>query len=791
MTNDSSKDHDAMQGGWVPLPRGRSGLARALTATILLVLLAEGGARLAERSASSPQLRWYDEAAQIRVELMDGRSADVVFAGTSMAQQAFVPSVFDTTLGADQSSFNVGLPGAVPQVTGPWLVDVVVDRLEPTTVVWGLSSLDFSSSYGERPTEAWQSAPATREDVLGRVDARLADHSALIRYRSLLRRPDDVWGEGAALRADQFAQERLITGADGERLGFDEQRSSQGAAINRARLADSAIDQLDVAAVEEAVEALTAAGIRVILVDLPVPPAFVQLHPNGSTDHDRVGSTIRDLAGRLGVEHIPLDASWSDDDFVDFTHLDAESAAAFTGIVAEVVATTSPGDLVPAIPAETEGGGDDTSDEAAAADEECLSEIVVDEYGFEIEINSCPSSGLRSDTAAPTFPDEATETAFEAAIGAAQAAAVVCGDADAWRSEMAVASTAVDQLAVVVGALDADSDWAAGDGPQVLIDVLVVELLTQPACASLPHASEEATQASIGQAVTSLHRVAVVFDTTGSQMGGPFWFRTSQIGHLRSIRDLLAAGESVDILAVGSSTVRRGFNTETLTAVTGSTAFNAGVEALDPTVMGPWIRDLTDAGVDPGTIMIGFTSFESLTRCNDGRRNIMSAALDARASTARLGLDVRSIPVDPDDPYVAVYERQHVSLGTTTKWIGTDPARVQSQTAGYRDGFGTEVCADAIQSFATVTEAILESFPGARVIVVDMPLHPEMIAAHPAGQAIFDEASAEGRAIAEGLDIEYLDARDLLAPAEFGDATHANEAGRQLLTQLLTDVLNE
>lgn len=791
MTNDSSTDHDAMQGGWVPLPRGRSGLVRTLIATLLLLLLAEGGARLAEQSAAAPQLRWYDEAAQIRVELMDGREADVVFAGTSMAQQAFVPSVFNATIGVDQTSFNVGLPGAVPQVTGPWLVDVVVDRLGPSTVVWGLSSLDFSSSYGDRPNEAWQSAPATREDVLGRVDARLADHSALIRYRSLLRRPDDVWGEGADVRAEQFAEERSITGADGERLGFDRERSSQGAAINRARLADSTIDQQDVAAVEQAVEALTAAGIRVILVELPVPPAFIELHPNRATDHDRVGSTIRDLAGRLGVDHIALDTSWVDDDFVDFTHLDAAGAAAFTRSVADVLTATSAGDLVPAIPVEV--ASDTTSDaDVAATDEECVSEVVVDEYGFEIEINSCPSSGDQSETAAPpTFPNDATETAFEAAVSAARSAAAVCADADAWRSEMAVASAEVDQLAVVVEALDPDGEWATGDAPQVLVDALVVELLAQPACASLPHASEEATRTTVGQAITSLHRVAVVFDATASQQGGPFWFRTSQIGHVQSIRDLLAAGENVDILTIGSSTVRRGLNTETLSAATDSTAFNAGVEALDPTVMGPWIRDLIDTGVDPGTIVIGFTSFESLEPCNNGRRNIMSTALDARAATARLGLDVRSISVSSDDPYLTRYQEQHVMLGTTSEVAGTDLARVESETAGYRDRFGTEVCADLIQSFATVTEAILRSFPDARVVVVDMPVQPGLIAAHSVGRPIFDEASAEVQAIADALGIEYLDARDLLSTEEFGDATHANEAGRQLLTQVLADALNQ
>lgn len=295
---------------------------RAWTVAFVAVLmLAEAGARVLEPTAGAPAMRWYDANAQVRVEMMTNRESDVVFVGTSMAWQAFVPERFDAHASGQLTSFNAGLAGAVPVVTAPWLLDVVVPALEPQVVIWGVSSLDLSSSYGDDPVAAWNSAPQGRRDALGRLDRWLSRHSALVRIRADVRRPDEFWGAGAEVRAEELSRAQIVTGTEGQRLSFDVDKSEQRMAIERSRLRNFWIDVDDVAAMELAIRDLKGRGVRVVLVELPVAPSYIGLHPQGVQDYDKVGELLSLLAEGLEVEYLDMSTGYAEDDFVDFTHL--------------------------------------------------------------------------------------------------------------------------------------------------------------------------------------------------------------------------------------------------------------------------------------------------------------------------------------------------------------------------------------------------------------------------------------------------------------------------------------
>lgn len=787
MNNADLDQEQTMAGGWLGVPElARGRLSRFVLFVLVAFAIAEVGARVLERSQETPPLRWYDEAAQIRVEMMGDRTADLVFAGTSMAQQAFVPSVFDE--GGDTQSFNVGLPGAVPTLAGPWLTDVVLDRLEPTTVVWGLSSLDLSSSYGEAPTAAWRGAPATRTDLLGRVDNSLAQYSGFIRMRSLLRRPDDLWGHGAARRRLAFEREQLITGPDGERLGFDAQRTGQGENINRGRLQQFTIDADDLDAVSRSVAALQAAGVRVVFVELPVPPAFIALHPSGTSDHELVSGVIEDLAADLGVDHLGLEGSWDDDDFADFTHLTAAAAADFTRSVAQRLQQATPGNLVP------QGNG--ALEEAAAArsaadaltNTPCEPEVVVDEYGFEIEITSCV--GGDDAVAALGFPNGDVEAAFDLAVSRARSSATICANAEAWRTSMTSTLRALDELATAVEQIDAGNAWIGSAESALLLHEASLEVLGQPGCAGLPHAAEPETVALFSRAVSTLNRLSISAAGNNAS-GGPLWFRTDQAGHIDALRELVSTGERVDLLTIGSSTVKRGFDTEEITGQTGTSAFNVGVAALSAEVAGPWMNDLFELGLQPSTVVVGFTGLEYMTPCSEGRRDDMQRSLAIRAAMERLGVDAIGLEVTADDPLVATYITQFQTRGTTDSSDGTDSERVEQGQERYRQVLQDDICDQRITAFADLLEAIRRTLPASRIVVVDMPLHPEMVLVHPSSPDGFDEGSARAQDIANSVDAEYLDAQQFLSADEFGDFLHANAPGRARLTELLLDHLGE
>ena len=173
------------------------GMAQRLLAAGLVMAGAEAGARVFEQRIETNEVRWYDETTQLKVGQMEARAeTDVVIVGTSMAWQGLVPASLAPELGTDTDRiYNAGLAGAVPLVTEPWLLDVVVDALSPTTVVWGVSSLDFSDTYGDANAQIYAAAPATRSGLLPAADRGLREHSALIRQRSVLRDPSRLFGE--------------------------------------------------------------------------------------------------------------------------------------------------------------------------------------------------------------------------------------------------------------------------------------------------------------------------------------------------------------------------------------------------------------------------------------------------------------------------------------------------------------------------------------------------------------------------------------------------------------------
>lgn len=301
-----------------------------LAAMLVLLLLAEVVVR-GVAAGSPPPLRFHDHASAVRAEVI-GRygTADVVFAGTSMAWQAMVPAVFSAADPAGRRAFNAGLNGAVPVVTGPWLRDHVVPALAPTTVVWGLSSLDFAPAYGEQLEGSYTRSAEGRPGPLGAVERWAAGASALVLRRAQLRRPATLLGAQAEADARDLATARLITGPDGQRIALTGSRSPEGAAIQRDRLAGYEPDERDIHAIAETVLALTGSGVEVVLAELPVPPSFVDLHPGGPADLSLARRTMATLAEVLGVRFLPASQAWIDSDFVDWTHLTPTAAERFT-----------------------------------------------------------------------------------------------------------------------------------------------------------------------------------------------------------------------------------------------------------------------------------------------------------------------------------------------------------------------------------------------------------------------------------------------------------------------------
>lgn len=317
----------------------RSRVLSALAVFALGLVVLEVGARVVVASADPVDVIWYDASTQLRVEMLDElESVDMVFVGTSSAWQGLVPSVF-VEHGAASSAFNAGLAGGVPAVTAPWLRDEVVPRVDPDVVVWGLTSLDFSTSYGDTNEEAYDEAFETRPGMLADLDRAVSGVSELVRSRRVLRDPSMLWGQAQDEIQADLDEAAAIIGDGGERLDFTEDVSEERAAIMRARVRDYEIDGHDVDEVRETVQRLQAEGRRVVFVEIPFPDRFVQLHPRGQEDLEAAADTIDAIAAEYDISVVRTTETFTDDDFVDFSHLDRAAARRFSADVARQLAS--------------------------------------------------------------------------------------------------------------------------------------------------------------------------------------------------------------------------------------------------------------------------------------------------------------------------------------------------------------------------------------------------------------------------------------------------------------------
>lgn len=301
-----------------------------------MMLALEIAARAAVSASGVPTLRWHDYSAQLKVSQLEtaDTSFDTIIVGTSMAQQGLLPEGF-----ANRSTYNAGLNGGVPTVMEPWLIDHVLERLagggtepKPETVIWGLSSLDFSLAYGNATIEAFDDAPSTGTGPLAHLDQMVADRSEFVANRSVLRDPSALAGQERQDSVERYEKALGALGSAGERRDYTTSVSLDRANEVRKRISPYALDVDDIAAVVRTIEDLEELGVEVILVELPVPPRFLELYEN-TDSHAGFQRALAALSTELDVELISATGGYDNSDFVDYTHLNEASAHRFTATV--------------------------------------------------------------------------------------------------------------------------------------------------------------------------------------------------------------------------------------------------------------------------------------------------------------------------------------------------------------------------------------------------------------------------------------------------------------------------
>ncbi|MCB1017068.1 MAG: hypothetical protein KDB10_18410 [Acidimicrobiales bacterium] len=337
-------------------------VAAIVAGMVLLVLaLGEIGARAFSPYLPEPLL-WSDRSTQVKVAQMDRLRreqgcVDVAFVGNSMTRDAIDPATFSAADPDHHSAYNAALDAATPALLSRWTLEEVEPRLDPATVVLGLSSFDLNDEarIAASALESYDTATLSRGDLFGRLQAPFVEHSDLFRFRNELRDPTEVWSGIQRLRRGETT-ERLtadgidgIIGPDGEGLSRRDLRYTGSVSIQRFAqtelLNDFDLGGVQIAAAEGLVSELHERGVEVALVVLPITEDYVGLHPDGGADYQRFLVATQRLAERTGAVLVDAHA-WAPGDasFADTHHLNGDGALAFSaalpGLLAEAGAPT-------------------------------------------------------------------------------------------------------------------------------------------------------------------------------------------------------------------------------------------------------------------------------------------------------------------------------------------------------------------------------------------------------------------------------------------------------------------
>ena len=335
-----------------------SRILRAAVVAVLLLLVFELGVRAIEPAL--PQITtWREPMVAHKVARMDELSragrTDVVFAGTSQMLFAGDPTMFRRQLHAPWSMYNAAMWGAPPIVNEHWITEVVVPRLQPRTVLLGVSPIDFVEAESQDAVDKYFASTSVRDDWLASVDRSLSRASALVRERRLLRDPRTV-ADSIGRRVSGETGPKLLAGqvdafgraARQDRSVFRDSPLAQRMVAGLVRKG-WAPSQRQVRAFRRTVAKLRATGAEVILADMAVSgPLIDKLGPEA---YGAYRAFLRSEATTLRVPLIDTATGLTSTTFFfDYDHVNRAGADVFNITLHRAFQGGTPGALAKAIP---------------------------------------------------------------------------------------------------------------------------------------------------------------------------------------------------------------------------------------------------------------------------------------------------------------------------------------------------------------------------------------------------------------------------------------------------------
>jgi hypothetical protein len=313
---------------------------------LVVLLLAEGAVRVIEPRLPEPP-DWFSPSAARLVREMDraearGVTGGLTVAGSSMAGRGLIPDVLAEGVPDGRPPHSAALSGGgQTTLQARWLLEEVVPRTHPDSVVWGISSLDFNAARRADTIGRYDGARATRRGFFGGADRTLAKVSALARDRAALR--------------DPYLMSQVLTGTDESdalplrappnaitfSLGYKRlppaklarMRREEAAFAKNVQLRDFRIGRAEVDAFRRTLRGLRRASVRPAVVLMPVTQQYIDAHPHGERDFDHWVRVVTRVARQEHVLLVDESRAMPVSAFRDLEHLDLPAAKEFSARV--------------------------------------------------------------------------------------------------------------------------------------------------------------------------------------------------------------------------------------------------------------------------------------------------------------------------------------------------------------------------------------------------------------------------------------------------------------------------
>ncbi|MDH3705138.1 MAG: hypothetical protein OES57_03685 [Acidimicrobiia bacterium] len=405
-----------------------------------------------------------------------------------------------------------------------------------------------------------------------------------------------------------------------------------------------------------------------------------------------------------------------------------------------------------------------------------------------------------------TIPDAGIHPLMTGAFAAVNRAADECQNLEAFTEHLDTAVTRFENLLPRVQSSPDLAEWRGSIDAKRLSDEIRDRLVRQVRCDG---GAVNATDAQILAATSVTGRAVAVSDwyrlrlyEAPASIGAEMWYHADHLGHVVELERLRSDDQEIGVLVVGDSRVKRGVDALALSGSLGTTAMNIGMPLLYPTVMEPWLDQARRRARQPARVVIGVGATDAFRACTDARIARMEAAVALQEQAfatlpvlAELDREPVLVGAGPtssygDSPVLRAHRTTTLAEGQGTGITGTasEVVAVEVERGQYRSLLTDPVrCDPIIDTLGRVVETLVAD--GVDVLVVGMPIHPELRDMPPTGGELIDGVTVEQSRLAQEAGATFLDLSQLLSAEEFVDLTDPTEAGRARVTESIAAAL--